>query len=237
MAPPLRALSARAGRIARDEGFAALLRHTVSYAQFVVSRVVRYNHSYLYTHFLIERDEKDYLPRLESCDVRVIHSNSEADSVAAEGFEDLRKVLVYSPRALDRGAIAFCVYVDRSLAHVGWVALTPAAKQAVDRLPYKVDFADGEACTGGTYTIDRFRGRNLMAYGYYLRLEYLRKLGCTVSRNAVVVNNTASQKSHAKFSPEIWATGRFIQVLRWHRWTEKPLPGGPVRGLPPATGR
>lgn len=234
MTPPVRALAGRAVRIARGEGPAALLKHTASYAQFLRSRVVHYNHSYLYSHDLVERDEKPFLPRFDSWDVRVLHSNTEADEVAKEGFEDLRKVFVYSPRALDRGAIAFCIYIDKSLAHVGWVALTPEAKQSVDRLPYRVDFDAGEACTGGTYTINRFRGRNLMAYGYYLRLEYLRKLGCTCSRNAVVVDNIASQTVHAKFNPEIWGTGRLIRVFRWYKWNEKLLPGRPVRGLPPA---
>lgn len=231
---PVRALSARALAILRTEGSMALLRHTLTYGAFLSRRVIRYNRSYLYLHDVRAREEEKFLPRLDSWDVRIIHSNAEADAVAAEGFEDLRKVFVHSPESLRRGAIAFCIYVERALAHIGWLALTPQAKECVDRLPYTVDFANGESCTGGTYTVPRFRGKGLMAYGYFLRFEYLRRLGYSSSRNAVRVNNRASQKAHSRFNPEIYGTGRLIQVLRWRAWSETPFPGGPVRGLPPA---
>ncbi len=231
---PVRALSARALTILRTEGPGAMLRHTLAYGAFLSRRVIRYNHSYLYTHDVKSRDEKGFLPRLDSWDVRVIHSNAEADAVAAEGFEDLRKMFVHSSESLRRGAVAFCVYVNHTLAHIGWLALTPEAKQHVDRLPYTVDFHGGQACSGGTYTVPRFRGKGLMAYGYYIRLEYLRQRGNTSSRNAVRIDNRASQKVHSKFDPEIRGTGRLIKVLRWQVWKEKPFPGGPVRGLPPA---
>jgi len=231
--PPVRSLTRRAITILRTEGSRSLLRHVKSYGGFLVARVVACSRSYLYVHRLTQRDETPYLPRCDSWEIRVIHSDADADAVAAEGLEDVRKVFVYSPRALRHGAIAFCIYVDRALAHVGWVALTSEAKKWVDRLPYRVDFDAGEACTGGTYTMERFRGRNLMAYGYYLRLEYMRQIGRTLSRNAVLVNNVASQNVHARFEPEIHSTGRFIKLLRWNLWKETPLPGGPVRSLPP----
>ncbi|MFW6056806.1 MAG: hypothetical protein ACOC9B_05815 [Chloroflexota bacterium] len=231
---PVRALSARALAILRTEGVGAVLRHTLTYGAFLSRRVIRYNRSYLYTHEVRNRDEKEFLPRLDSWDVRIMHSNAEADAVAAEGFEDLRKVFVHSSYSLDRGAIAFCIFSGRTLAHVGWLALTPEAKQHVDRLPYAVDFLGGQACSGGTYTVPRFRGKGLMAYGYYIRLEYLRQHGYTSSRNAVRVDNRASQRVHAKFDPEIRGTGRLIQVLRWRAWKETPFPEGPARRLPPA---
>lgn len=234
---PLGALITRAVRLLRTEGPGSLLRHGVSFGAFLLGRVFKYSRAYLYEYVLTPRDERNFLPRLDSWDVRIIHSNAEADAVAREGMEDIRKVFVYSPRAFDRGGVAFCVYVSGALAHVGWLALTSEAKESIDRLPYHVDFDAGQACTGGTYTIDRFRGKGLMAYGYYLRLEYLRRLGYKSSRNAVAVSNVTSQRVHAKLDPEIRGTGRLIRVLRWSNWKEEPLPGGPVRGLPPTAVR
>lgn len=234
MAFPVRALSARALAILRTEGPASMLRHTLTYGAFLSRRAIRYDRSYLYRHDVNARDEKEFLPRLDSWDVRIIHSNAEADAVAAEGLEDLRKVFVHSRESLRQGAIAFCVYVEHALVHIGWLALTPRSKQRVDRLPYVVDFARGESCTGGTYTVPKFRGRGLMAYGYFLRFEYLRQLGYTSSRNAVRINNRASQKAHSRFGPEILGTGRFIRILQWQAWKETPFPGGPVKGMPPA---
>jgi len=178
---------------------------------------------------LIPRDEKAFLPRLDAWDVRIIRTNEEADAVAKEGFEEKRPMLL---RRKGSRISARCLSIRRGRLH-----MVRSRSASTLTAPYHVDFNGGQACTGGTYTIERFRGKGLMAYGYYLRLEYLRKLGYKTSRNAVAVANITSQKVHAKLDPEIRGTGRFIKVLRWSHWKEEPLPGGPARGLPPAAGR
>ena len=44
-----------------------------------------------------------------------------------------------------------------------------------------------------------------------------------ISRNTVNTKNAASQNVHAKFSPRIYAKGRYLKILWWKFWTEKPL--------------
>jgi len=64
-----------------------------------------------------------------------------------------------------------------------------------------------------------------MTYGYYRRFKYLGEREIKTSRNAVLVNNVASQKVHAKFEPKIIAEARYLKVLWFKYWKEKPLTG------------
>jgi len=224
----------RALKILREEGPLSLGKRSTVFLRLMARCLYRRQSVYLYRHSLLERRRADFLPRLDNYEVHFVESPADAERLAARGLEDLRVRLLTSPRALSCGAIAFCVYVDARLVHVGWVAIDEAGKRHVDPIPFRVDFANGEACTGGTYTVPDFRGKGLMAYGYYERLEYLRQRGFHYSRNSVDVHNTASHKAHAKFSPEIWGVGRFIRILFWKSWKESPFEDGPFVGMPPS---
>ncbi len=231
----LTALVYRGCTVLRTEGVGGFFRRLTSFIRFAFNRVVSFRTVYLYQHDIVARDREQFLPRLDSWQLRIVHSDAEADAVAAEGFEDFRDAFVFAHRSLEAGAVAFCVYNGFELAHVGWVALDEAGKRCVDRLPFHVAWDSHQACTGGTYTMPQYRGARLMSYGYHERFEYLRTRGYTSSRNAVNVSNVASQKAHARFNPAIIGIGRYRRILWWHSWHEQPLPGGPCRGMPPST--
>ena len=48
--------------------------------------------------------------------------------------------------------------------------------------------------------------------------------GIMISRSAIAKKNIASQKGRAKFSPRIYAEGRYLKILWWKFWREKSLP-------------
>ena len=209
----------RAKDIFQTEGLAPLLRRGFN---FVRGWFFGYGHYYLYKHTIEERNESDFMPRIDDFSVNIICSNKEADELAeATGF-DFRRRFVKDKNRLDKGAIAFCVFVGKELAHIGWVALSEEAKKTIDPLPYKVDFANNEACTGGTLTIPEYRGKGLMVYGYYRRFQFLKEKGVVASRNAVSTSNIASQRAHAKFEPKIYAEARYLKLLWWRFWKERP---------------
>lgn len=238
----LAALTSRARDILRTEGAGALFRHALGFVDFLFRRVYRRQDVYLYEHSLVPRSRDKFLPQLESYELRIVHSNEEADGLVAEGLEDFRSVFVFSRRPLEKkGAVVFCVYVGSEFAHIGWVALDEESKRYVDALPYRVAFGERQACTGGTRTVPKYRGKGLMAYGYYERLEYLRQRGYVSSRNAVAVTNVASQKAHSRFAPTVYAVGHYTKLLRWSRWKEETLAASgleaPLSGLPGREGR
>ena len=211
----------RARDILRTEGLTSLI---VRGFDFTRRRLFIYGHYYLYEHTLDERNEADFMPRIQDFTLRIVHNNEEADELAAAIGCDFRRRFVYTRKSLDKGAIAFCVFAGDEVAHIGLVALNEEAKNTFDFLPYEVDFSNNQACTGGTETVPEYRSRGLMAYGYFERFKFLREMGITASRNAVKVNNIASQKAYARFGPRIYARGRYMKLLCLEFWKETPLP-------------
>ena len=220
MISTLVAMLKRAKDILKTEGLKPLLTRGFD---FVKVWFFEYGDYYLYEHTLEDRNEADFLPNIQDYTFKIISSNEEADNLAEAIGSDFRRRFVKARKMLDKGAVAFCIFVKGEIAHIGWVALSEEAQKAVDNLPYKVDFSNHEACTGATETIPEYRGKGLMAYGYFKRFQFLREKGIVVSRNAVAKSNIASQKAHAKFSPRVYAEAKHLRLLQWHFWKEKPL--------------
>ena len=85
------ALIRRAFSLLREEGPVQLLKRTGAFAVYLHRRIFYSRSAYLYEHSLVPRDRAAFLPRLESWELRIVHSNEEADRVAAEGLEDFRE--------------------------------------------------------------------------------------------------------------------------------------------------
>jgi hypothetical protein len=200
------------------EGLLSLLTSGTAY---LVGQFFKYETYYLYEHTLAERNEADFMPKIQDFTFKIVSTKQQADELAAGLNFDSH--LITARRRLDKGAIAFCVCVDRELAHIGWVALSKEAKNAIDSLPYHIDFSNKQAWTGATWTNPKYREKGLMAYGYFKRFQFLKERGIKSSRNAVDVGNIVSQKVHAKFSPKVYAKARYLKILSWKSWKETPL--------------
>jgi hypothetical protein len=209
----------RAKEIFRTEGLLALLRRAFIY---LAGYLFRYQRYYLYEHTLEERDEADFLPKTRDFTFKIITTRQQADELAAAGL-DFGTRHPNERGSLDNGAVAFCFFINSELAHIGWVAMSQEAKHNADSLPYRVDFAHGQACTGGTWTNPGYRGRGLMVYGYFKRFKFLCEKGFKSSRNAVAVGNIASNRVQAKFGPKVYSRGRYLKILRWVFWKETPI--------------
>lgn len=209
----------RAREILQTEGLMPLLGRGLV---FLVGYLFRYENYYLYEHTLKERNEADFLPKIQDFTLEIITANQQADKLAAAGL-DFGSYLFAARRKLDKGAVAFCFFIDGKLAHIGWLAMSQEAKNTYDSLPYRVDFAHKQACTGGTWTNPKYRGRGLMVYGYYKRLQFLWEGGFKSSRNAVDVSNAISQKAQKRLGPKIYAKARYLKILRWKSWKETPI--------------
>jgi len=215
----LKVYGARAKRILVNEGFIVLAGRAIA---FIWRNIFSKGAFYLYQHEVIERDEKKFLPRIDNYEVHIVHSNEEADELEANGLE-FRSYHANAHVRLDSSGIAFCVFQDKKLMHIGWLAMSPEAKKMIDPLPYQVSFSKKQGCTGGTFTVPEYRGKGLMLYVYWLRLNYLWQQGWASSRNAVDINNIASNKVHAKFRPMIYAKASIIKVLGYRIWKETPV--------------
>jgi len=215
-------LLGRAKQILQSEGLISLVRRVFP---FVVKCFFRHETYYLYEHTprnIRNLDKADFMPKIDNFTFKIVSTNREADELEAEGLE-FRSQVINAGERQDKGAIAFCIFVGPELAHIGWVAMTEEAKRSMGEPPYKVDFSNGEVCTGGTVTTPKYRGKGLMTYGYWKRFEYVGAKGVRISRNAVITSNIASNKVHAKFNPRIYAQARYLKVLWWKSWKETPI--------------
>jgi len=210
----------RAKDIYRMEGLISLLRTSFDYVR---RRVFEYRSYYLYEIPTGELDEADFLPQIGNFMFKVISSNEEADELAASFGFDLRQRFIDAKKRLDKGAIAFCIFVGKEFANIGWVSLSEEAKKTLDPLPLKVDFAANEAYVGAVETSPKYRNNRLMKYGSFKRRQFLRTKGIRLLRSAVAESNTAPKRVNVRLGGRIYAKARYVKILWWNYWKENPL--------------
>ena len=206
--------------ILRTEGLLPLFRQTLA---FMIYPFFEYRTCYCYEHILRDtifdgRSEANFRPKIHNFTFEIVSTNQQADELAASGFKFHS---TYRDK-LNKGAVAFCVFVNNELVHIGWTATTEEAKKSLNELPYRVDFSNKEAVAGGTWTNPKYRGMGLMVYGYFRRFEFLNNKGIVVVKSVVDTSNIASQKAHAKLKPRMYAQARYLKILGFRFWKEKP---------------
>ena len=218
----VRLLLERAQRIYRTEGFKPLLRQGL---RFVVQRFITCETYYVYRYDVskvADIDIDEITPGIEGFNERMVHSNREADELELQGFE-FRSSTIYSRRALDKGAIAHCMSAGQELAAVGWIAMTEEARVALREPPYKVDFAEGEACITAVWTNPKYRRMGLLYYGGVVRDRFLGDKGIKTRRSMVPKDNIPSVRGAAKYGTELYAEVRYVRILWWKSWKETPV--------------
>ena len=222
----LRELYTVARRIWQTEGLPPLLGRGFI---FLANCFFQYGSYYLYEINIpqvLQRNNRpeDFRPEIRDFTLKIVSTNTQADELEREGFE-FRSRFFNARKRLDRGAIAFCIFVGRELANIGWITLNNPAKDSLIDLPLKVDYSNREACTGGAATTPKYRNLGLMRYNYFKRLEFLKENGWLRDRAAVSKSNIAAQAGVAKIGGvNIYAEARFLKLLWWRYWREKPLP-------------
>lgn len=216
----------RARHIHRAEGLLSLFRHA---AVFLRSAVFAHEVYYLTEHNLTDFvfNESTAAPKTTGFRFEMVSSNDEADKLEAEGLE-FRSCALNSRERLNEGAIAFCIFVGEELAHVAWVATTRRAKDSLPDPPYSVDFSNNEACTGDIWTNPEFRRYGFRTYRALRMREFLVRRGIVVARSAIAKRNVPSLGALPRIGSTIHAEGRWLRVLWWKWWWEKPLSQPPA---------
>jgi len=218
-------LRRRAKRIYQTEGLVSLVRQACAFFAYCLFEHRTY---YIYlgdTEDILALHEADFRPKIDAFVFKVVSSNEEADELEAHGYE-FRSQVHNARKRLDSGAVAFCIFVDNELAHIGWVVMTQQAKDSLDEPPYRVDFSNKEGCAAGIWTNPKYRRKGLSSYGYMKRLRYMLDNGIVTDRTAINTLNIPGQEYQTKVSCSICAEGRYLRVLWWKWWKEKPLTAG-----------
>ena len=212
----------RAKRILQTEGLVPLVRQA---AAFAVQRCFIYKVYYLdessVEHFQ-NLSEADFMPKIASFTLKIVSTNEEADELEAEGLE-FRSLGFNARDALDKGAIALYVFVGKELANVSWIAMTEEAKLGLRELPYRVDFSCNEACQVGMWTAPKYRGMRFARYASVEARRLLWEKGKVRMISLIVKGNQAAHRSYAILGHKTYAEARYLKILWWKFWKEKPL--------------
>jgi len=170
-------------------------------------------------------NEGDFMPRIGNFTFRTITSNQEVDEMEAQGSE-FRSQVPNAAERLDKGTVAFCIFVGNELAHIVWYAMNRDAKAAFNEPPYVIDFSKGEVCAAEARTHPKYRGMGLNRYSHFKRGQFKAERGITADKSSIVKDNIAIQRSHAGPMPNKYAEGRYLRILWWKSWRERPLSQG-----------
>ena len=161
-------------------------------------------------------------PGLKILSSRQLELETILTNSSQNGF-DLRLEITEIRHRVEKGAIAYCVFIGRDLASIGFIAGNQEAMNSLNPPPFKVNFSAGEVYTGGLWTNPEYRGHGLAAYVYFKRLQALKNEGKVIARNIVLKDNIAAHKMLSRFTPKITGEGHASRVL-WHIfWKEKSL--------------
>jgi len=190
-----------------------------------------YQTYYLFEHKLVERNEAEFTPKAKNFTLKIVSKNEQLDELAASDFE-FGSFDGMIRDWLKKGATAFCIFINQELAHIGYVAMSEETMKSLYEPSYRVDPANNEACVGGSFTDQKYRRLGLQTYGTFKKFEFLKGKGITIARNAVAIDNIASLKVYAKFSPRIYAEGHRLRVSRLKFWWQRPPRKTSLKYLP-----
>ena len=217
-------LLARAKQIHGSEGWVSLVRRGFT---FVLHQLYEYRTYYL-TEYKMENsrrlNEADLMPRIRDLSFKAVNGNREADELEAEGYEFRSYATNFDARrALDMGAIAFCVFAGRQLAAMGWAALTQQAFNSLNERPIKIDFSNRDAFIGAIWTSPKYRRMGLRTYRTFKLRQYLLDRGIVMTRGPIAKDNIPALMGLAKIDITIYGEGRYLKILWWKSWKEIPL--------------
>ncbi|MFC1903113.1 hypothetical protein ACFLX4_03495 [Chloroflexota bacterium] len=132
-------------------------------------------------------------------------------------------VFLSMKEALKKGAVAFCLFVERKLVTVSFVAIDGAAVDG----PWAGALSDKEAYLGWMGSNLKYRrlSGGLGVHVYFEIIKYLRRRGFNACHFTVRKRNTTTRNTIAKKTGiEPYGEALYLKVLWWKLWKEKPLP-------------
>jgi len=215
----LRALFNRVKDIYREEGLIATIKRIFAS---LISKSYKNEVYYVYGRTLEEGNEADRMPKIQNITHRMVETVHQLDELSNEGFDlSLIDIDQYRYR-LEKGAIAGLIFVDRELGFTSLGALTEEAKNSLIRYPYKVDFANNEACGAEAWTNPKYRRQGLHNYAAYKWDQFCIGKGVIKERSIILSSNIASQRSTTKMGSKLLARARYISIFGLQFWRERP---------------
>ena len=193
---------------------------------FLVRYLFKYESLYLYRAILENEAHKPESPHIKKdFSLKIITTIKQVEELIASGFHS-DWFLTSTDIRLSKGAIAFCIFAERELVYLSWVATNVKARDAIADSPQPIDFSNKEAYIGWTFKNPRYwrLGGGFTAYIYFRIVHFLWQKGFKachfeIEKNNTTMHNTLSKRIHIKPYRE----ARYIKLLWWKFWQEKEI--------------
>lgn len=166
--------------------------------------------------------------KVDNVTLKLIITQEKLEQLLLEGFTfpSYHMSIQQCKQRLDRGAILFCAFIDKELAHGSWVATSK--KACPDFHPFPMD-CEHTAYIGGTMTIPKYRRKGINVYIHSEIFRYLKEQGFSRAMLAIDKGNIAAENSQNKLGSSVWGRGYELRLLILKlKWLS------PNRGLSPA---
>ena len=195
----IRTLFRQGKQILHEEGFLSLFKRLL----FTYETVYIYENN-LHGHSIA--------CKLNNQTLRIIDCLEDFNKLLADGFNfsSCEMSIQQCRERLSRGAILFCAFVGKELAHGSWVGIDRGTLG--DFYTFPMDYGH-TACIGGTMTAPKFRRKGINVYVHSEMFRYIREKGLSKVVFEVHKDNIAAQSSQAKLGSYIWGTGHHLRLL------------------------
>lgn len=185
--------------ILREEGFLSFLKQSF----------------FTYTAYFIFENTlagSIFACKADNLTLKLISALEELEQLLLEGFtfSSYHMSIQQCKQRLNKGAILFCAFVGKELAHGSWVATS--RKACSDFHPFPMD-CEHTAYIGGTMTIPKYRRKGINVYVHSEVFRYLKEKGLSRAMLAIDKNNIAAQDSQNRLGSRIWGRGYDLRLL------------------------
>jgi hypothetical protein len=205
--------------ILQKEGLLPLVTEVIRFLRRCVFVHERY---YMYELPLNEPMKFEPTPKIQNFVFEIVPTNQRLKELAAQGFDfgiqDIR-----AREKLDKGALMFCAFDGNKLACIHWAAATQEAMESLIEVHVKVDFLNNEVYLGWVETNPQYRRLGLSMYVISEKVRLFATMGKTTGKGIVEKGNLPSQKITIKAGGRIYSEGRYLKILWWKSWKEKPV--------------
>ena len=136
------------------------------------------------------------------------------DCNEAEHFVHSTGLIDQINEGLERQAKAFCIFVDKNLVHITWLALNNESKKFVDDWPMKIDWSN-TGVWGLAYTHPNFRKNGFYQYTHKQIQKFLLSKNIKFNRFTIKKRNIPSISAMSKFKPKNIAKGYSFHLLKF----------------------
>ena len=151
---------------------------------------------------------------LSNSEFLIILKQNELDEILKKNYQfDYYKTDQIN-EGLKKQAKAFCIFVDKNLVHITWLALNNESKKFVDDRPMKIDWSN-TGVWGLAYTHPNFRKNGFYQNTHKQIQKFLLNKNIKFNRFTIKKRNVPSISAMSKFKPKNIAKGYSFHLLKF----------------------